>query len=197
MKKQADQRDTKQLLLDISEQLFAKKDFDRVSVDEICREAGVTKGAFYHYFSSKYDIPLHQYRNIQNAFYKNYEKNLLSDTLDRFISAILWYADYCTEDKINLFTNYYRVMINYDKNRILRKIEIETRVFREILAVGTSDGTFRSDIKIEFYAEMITRFIASLLLDWTIFKGAINLKRELDFLMANMLEVLCPDTEPE
>ena len=48
--------ETKQLLLDISKDLFEHNNFDKVSIDEICNRAGVTKGSFYHHFDSKYDI---------------------------------------------------------------------------------------------------------------------------------------------
>lgn len=34
-------------------QLFARRTFDTVSVDEIAAAAGVTRGAFYHHFASK------------------------------------------------------------------------------------------------------------------------------------------------
>ncbi|MPN20894.1 hypothetical protein SDC9_168273 [bioreactor metagenome] len=76
----------------------------------------------------------------------------------------MWYADYCTEDKLNIITNYHRVMINSDKNKVLRRIEIETKVFSEILSVGVAEKVFRDDINTVFYSEMISRFIFSLLL---------------------------------
>jgi AcrR family transcriptional regulator len=37
-------------------QLFSQKGFDRVSIDEVMREAGMTRGAFYAHFKSKEDL---------------------------------------------------------------------------------------------------------------------------------------------
>jgi len=38
--------------------MFAEKGFDQVSVDDIIRESGISKGTFYHYFSGKDEIVL-------------------------------------------------------------------------------------------------------------------------------------------
>jgi len=45
--------ETRQLILDTSMVLFAQNGYDATSVAEICQEAQVSKGAFYHHFPSK------------------------------------------------------------------------------------------------------------------------------------------------
>lgn len=45
--------ETRQLILDASMDLFAQNGYDATSVAEICQTAQVSKGAFYHHFSSK------------------------------------------------------------------------------------------------------------------------------------------------
>lgn len=182
--------ETKQLLINISMELFKEKDFDDVSIDEICKKAGVTKGSFYHHFDSKYDIPIQQYRAIQNEFYNAYEKTFRLSIVHRFERAIMWYGEYCTDENLNIITNYHKVMINSDKNKVLRRIEMESKVFNEILTVGAAEKVFRDDINTAFYSDMIARFIFSLLLDWTIFKGNIDLKKELAYLYRNILVVI-------
>ncbi len=49
-------RDTKQRLLDTARELFYARSYEDVGVQEICREAGVKKGSFYHFFPSKRDL---------------------------------------------------------------------------------------------------------------------------------------------
>jgi len=45
--------ETRAKILESSIKLFSNKGFNAASVDEICAEAGVSKGAFYHHFESK------------------------------------------------------------------------------------------------------------------------------------------------
>ncbi|MEU4211211.1 TetR/AcrR family transcriptional regulator [Streptomyces sp. NPDC026206] len=54
-----DGRPVPQRLLAAATRLFAEQGYDRTSVQEIVRAAGVTKGALYHYFGSKDDL-LHE-----------------------------------------------------------------------------------------------------------------------------------------
>lgn len=46
----------KEKLLDAAERLMLTKGFVATTVDEICHEAGLTKGSFFHYFKSKEDL---------------------------------------------------------------------------------------------------------------------------------------------
>lgn len=50
--------DAKERLLQTASHLFWQKNCTSVSVDQICNEAGVNKGSFYHFFSSKTDVIL-------------------------------------------------------------------------------------------------------------------------------------------
>lgn len=51
-----DHRDTKRLLIEAAWDLFARNGYDGTPVQAIIDKAGVSKGTFYHYFSSKEDI---------------------------------------------------------------------------------------------------------------------------------------------
>jgi AcrR family transcriptional regulator len=46
-------KDTKTLIMNTAETLFLKYGFRRVSVDEICRSAKVSRKTFYVYFANK------------------------------------------------------------------------------------------------------------------------------------------------
>lgn len=49
---------TKQLLIDTASELIWKNSYGSVSVDDICKTAGVKKGSFYHFFPSKTSLVL-------------------------------------------------------------------------------------------------------------------------------------------
>jgi AcrR family transcriptional regulator len=48
--------ETKTKILDAAIKLFSTRGFATASVDDICEEAGISKGAFYHHFESKQSL---------------------------------------------------------------------------------------------------------------------------------------------
>ena len=48
--------DTRTLLLETALNLIWNSNYNSVGVNEICKQAGVTKGSFYHHFESKAEL---------------------------------------------------------------------------------------------------------------------------------------------
>ncbi len=51
--------ETRGRIMQASLQLFTKQGYDATGLTQICSEAGVSKGAFYHHFISKHDLFIH------------------------------------------------------------------------------------------------------------------------------------------
>ena len=45
--------ETRSRILEAAIKLFSNHGYNKASVDDICKEAGISKGAFYHHFKSK------------------------------------------------------------------------------------------------------------------------------------------------
>ncbi len=53
---------TKEKLLEVAFDLIWDSSYGSVSVDDICKRAGVNKGSFYHFFPTKADLAVEAYR---------------------------------------------------------------------------------------------------------------------------------------
>ena len=82
---------TRARLLDAAWSAFAAHGFDAASVDEICRRAGVSKGAFYHHFDSKQSIFLALLQEWLDGIYRSLEASRGKDLQQTFseMSALL------------------------------------------------------------------------------------------------------------
>jgi len=61
---------TRQKLIDTVTDLLWTSSYGAVSVDDICREAGVKKGSFYHYFPSKQHLAVTAMEEYYDAYIK-------------------------------------------------------------------------------------------------------------------------------
>lgn len=48
--------ETRTKIIDAAIRLFSKTGYNKASVDDICKKAGISKGAFYHHFKSKQEL---------------------------------------------------------------------------------------------------------------------------------------------
>jgi TetR/AcrR family transcriptional repressor of nem operon len=83
----------RQKLLDAALLLIREKGYSATSVDELCVQAGVTKGAFFHHFNSKDALAVaaaNHWSEITGAFFETAPYHQHSDPLDR----VLGYLDF-------------------------------------------------------------------------------------------------------
>jgi TetR/AcrR family transcriptional repressor of nem operon len=83
----------RQRLLDAATSLVREKGYSSTSVDELCTQAGVTKGAFFHHFKSKDALGVaaaNYWSETTALLFENAPFNRHSDPLDR----VLGYLDF-------------------------------------------------------------------------------------------------------
>lgn len=74
---QAQRESIREKLIQAARQRLTGPGLKGCTVDELTREAGISKGAFYHFYESKEHLFLHTLENIQNEIYGNAERVLL------------------------------------------------------------------------------------------------------------------------
>jgi len=140
---------TRSLLIETAGQLFASRGYDRTSVDAIIRQAGVSKGAFYHHFTSKEElldavtdfIVEDALQQIQEAA----SDRALGATarLNRFLNAsMVWRLAH-----FGLWREVAVVLLRDVNAPMLRKIQAQTisrsaPVLAEIIQQGVEEGVF-------------------------------------------------------
>lgn len=76
--RQIKSQQTKKKILEVALDLFSKKGFNQVSVDEIVSVSNTSKGAFYVHFKSKYEIFIEKFKEIDD-FYASFTKSIPKD----------------------------------------------------------------------------------------------------------------------
>ena len=71
-------------LLEVGRDLFINSSFNSVGLNDILRQAGIPKGSFYHYFSSKEDFGLQVVERYASENLQQLEARLADDSLSRY-----------------------------------------------------------------------------------------------------------------
>lgn len=83
-------------LLDAATRLVREKGFSATSIDDLCKAAGVTKGAFFHYFASKEALGVavaNHWSDITSALFAQAAYHGAADPLDRVFAYLDFRAD--------------------------------------------------------------------------------------------------------
>jgi TetR/AcrR family transcriptional regulator, transcriptional repressor for nem operon len=78
-------------LLDATIKVVRTKGYNATRVEDVCAEAGVTKGSFFHHFKSKDDLALaalDHWRGGSGTLFANAPYHLATDPLDRLLGYI-------------------------------------------------------------------------------------------------------------
>lgn len=94
--KNQDKKSSRELLLEAATELIRTKGYSSTTVDELCEKAGVSKGTFFHNFSSKENLAVsaaNHWSEVTSAFFLSAPYHKLEDPLDRFLGYIHFRKD--------------------------------------------------------------------------------------------------------
>ncbi|MGN1166569.1 MAG: TetR/AcrR family transcriptional regulator [Lachnospiraceae bacterium] len=100
--------ETKAKIFSAAKHILQKKGYDQLSIKNICEEAGVSNGSFYHHFKTKDDL-LSYYIEEQPSINPDL-LDLPSDSKDAkktIIYVYINYVHYCEELGVEFMSNYY------------------------------------------------------------------------------------------
>lgn len=159
-----DQR-TKQYILETATQLFLEKGFENVKVEDIVKEVGVTRGAFYHYFKSREELissVLNKSFNDNNPFILANKQNGLN-ALEKLrfvfkhdLSPRLEMSDSLRAEMQKMADN--PVVF---KNEMLSQVNVVAPFVEKLLLEGNKDGS----ICVE-YPKQVSQIISLLVSSW-------------------------------
>lgn len=138
--------------------LFAERGFDRTSVQAVVEAAGVTKGAFYHYFAAKEDLLYEIHNEIVSTELVDAERilgqNLEPDECLQLLIVNLIESIAQFQAGVTVF---FRDMhrLPPDKWRLVQQVRREySQVFLRVVTKGQIEGYFRADMnpKVVTYA---------------------------------------------
>ena len=177
-------RQTEQAILRSALELSRVKSFDKVSIRDICRRAGITTGAFYHHFASKEDLlsrgfsPLDTY--MEEAL-RGHEDEPPVDRLWRILSA---YAHFTEEQGTELVARYYARRLSTPSAASMDPTRFTLRAMRDCLREAEEQGLLAGGQSAEWVADFLFRHFRGMVIDWILHRGSYPLlpKLEQDYL---------------
>jgi AcrR family transcriptional regulator len=92
-----DVEERRRQLVALGHQLFSTRTYDEVSIDELARAAGISKGLLYHYFPTKRDFYIATVREAAKELLDRTETPRQMDLTDRLTAGMDAWLEYVSE----------------------------------------------------------------------------------------------------
>lgn len=171
-RQQQKSKETKERIFRAAKKILKKKGYEELSIKNICEEAGVSNGSFYHHFKTKDDL-LSYYIEEQPSI----KPELLElpenaeEAKETIVQVYLNYVGYCKELGVEFMSGYYNPK-NQALNPVLRTerpypiVTVQTYVEKAISA-----GRLKLNVKIEEFTTDIRMIVIGNVFEWCLRGG--------------------------
>jgi AcrR family transcriptional regulator len=174
---------TKRKIYNAAVDLFNRRGFDHTTIEDISRKAGVSVGAFYHYYPSKSEIYHELFKKFDEFCETTIEPELKQD--DFYDNIILYFKHYAAynsargTDAVKQLFNTLNVLF-LDKNRYMYKL------LREVIRKGEEKGQLTRDMTADEIEEFLLVAARGVVYDWLVHEGNYNLEEKMAKYIAEM-----------
>ena len=159
-----------QRLLNVARTLFAEKGFEGTSVQDVVVAAGVTKGAMYHYFSSKDDLLYEIYGRVLRMQMERLEKFVSQEgSVEERLHAAAADVVATTIENLDSTTIFFRSLHQLSEEK-QKEIRGERRryheTFRAMVVEGQQSGVFREDVSADLCVDFFFGSVHHLPMWW-------------------------------
>lgn len=190
-KQQQKSKETKDRIFQAAKVILRQKGYEGLSIKNICEEAGVSNGSFYHHFKTKDDLL---------SYYIEEQPSVDADCLElpadaeeaktAIIHVYLNYVRYCRELGLDFVSNYYT-----PKNQSLNP-DIRTErpypivTVQNYLQKAINAGTVRLKYPLEDVTSDIRTIVIGVVFDWCLKNGASDFEGNMRRLLTTYLDGL-------
>ncbi len=184
-KQQQKSKETKARIFQAAKHILQKKGYEQLSIKNICEEAGVSNGSFYHHFKTKDDL-LSYYIEEQPSINPDHLE-VPADTTEMkeaIVYVYLNYVHYCEDLGVEFMSNYYT-----PKNQSLNPLIRTERPYpivtvHNYLQKCIDAGVFTPKLPLENVTTDIRMIVIGNVFEWCLKEGDAdfegNMKRSLE-----------------
>lgn len=165
-------RETEDAILRAAMKLALEQGVSAVSIRDICREARVSIGSFYHHFSSKQQLVNRSFQVFDDELMKNINLSDHSSALDALTEVLLYQTEFVATHGGRAVTDYYSAILNDSQYLASNPSREYYRVVYRMVEQAFSQGYHADGRSVRQTAELLIQFVRGCLVDWCLHNQA-------------------------
>lgn len=154
--------------------LLKNTSYESIKIADICKEANVSVGTFYHYFKTKYTIIKSAYHSIDTMILENFEKQNFNSYIDAIIGLNKTEATITSSLGVNFVSNSYIQILMDESQSTISPNRLAHVKLVELLELALSNEEIIKTDKNDL-ADYINRTARGNIFDWCLKNGTTNI----------------------
>ena len=154
--------------------LFAKDTYEKITVQDICKAAGVSVGAFYHHYSSKADILDKGYDLFDDMVEHKWEELKDLDPISAVRSLIVLQIESFSSLGIMASLQYFKNQLTSGEHYIINKDRFFYQKVRQCINSAINAHILTGDI--DTITDELLSTSRGIIYDWCLHEGSYSLK---------------------
>lgn len=165
--KQERSQETTAAIMQAAMKLSLIKGIDNVTVRDICAEAGISVGAFYHHFTSRQELLQRSFEAFDQILTRHMEQRYLSKPPHEALTDLLIFqVRFMSQDGAGLISHYYRTLLAFPTPDAVSFDRPYQRAVLDCVQRLADAGRFCPDCQPRTIANLCITFVRGCLLDW-------------------------------
>ncbi len=172
---------TKLKITQVATELFKINGFDRVKIQDICKAADISIGAFYHHFKSKAEIINKTYEQVDILVMDKFQTKKFSSNFDKLFFLLVEGAT--TMEKLGwvFVSEIYKNLLSINENYTIKPDRHMALEVKSIVEELLKNNELESSLSSLDLTMIILRMSRGTVFDWCLHQGSYNLKSQMEF----------------
>jgi len=186
-KRQEQALETKDRIYSAAIELMDRDGFENITIADISKMAGVSVGAFYHYFTSKNDILAEIFRKADEYFSTQVIAGLKSGSVpERIIEYFDHYAKFNVRSGMELTQQLFNPKIKF----FIKKDRPMLTILDDLIQEGQQKREIRADDDPEELSRFLFVMARGIVFEWSVYDGSYDLEAQMHKYMECLVSTL-------
>ncbi len=168
---------TKRKIYKAAVELFDRHGFDNTTIEDISKKAGVSVGAFYHYYTSKAAGDNELYKKIDEFYESTVAAQMVED---HFYDNILIFFKHYAAYNAARGTDAVKQLFNTENALFLEKSRFMFQLLRQVLQTGEEKNQFTKNMSVEDAEELLLVSARGVVYHWMLHNGDFDMEAKME-----------------
>jgi AcrR family transcriptional regulator len=186
-KRQEQASETKDRIYSAAIDLMDRDGFENITIADISKKAGVSVGAFYHYFTSKNDILAEIFRKADEYFSTQVKSGLINGSIpEKIVEYFDHYAKFNVHSGMEMTQQLFSPKIKF----FIKKDRPMLTILSDLIQEGQQKKEIRADEDPEELSRLLFVMARGVVFDWSVYDGSYDLEAQMHKYMECLVSTL-------